>query len=56
LGHSQISITADTYSHVAARTPRETAVQMDELLNVAIPTVEGVKSVVKTGVWDDPDY
>ena len=35
LGHSQVSVTLDTYSHVATSLQREAAVRVDELLGSA---------------------
>ncbi len=37
LGHSQISVTMDTYSHVMPELQREAADRMDELLNASDP-------------------
>ena len=38
LGHSQVSVTLDTYSHVAPSLQREAAERLDGLLNRAHPS------------------
>ncbi|TVZ85846.1 hypothetical protein FB157_1184 [Streptomyces sp. BK340] len=39
LGHSQISITMDVYTHVVQDTQREAMIDMDRLLGGAPPVV-----------------
>jgi integrase len=49
LGHAQISLTLDTYSHVLPAMHKEAAGRLDSLLVAALPDENGSKMAVKTG-------